>query len=117
MPGMRASASSRSSRLAPLALASRQELIELENHVLGLAKHEGVDERRERLGDKRAGAAGEHDRVVLAARLGANRDAGEVEHLEDVGVGQLVGEREAERVEFAERAAVLKAEERRAVAP
>ena len=63
--------------------------------ALGLAHEEGVEERRERQRVGRARAAAEHDRVALAALARVQRHSGQVEHLEDVGVGQLVLQREA----------------------
>ncbi len=63
--------------------------------ALGLAHEEGVEEGCERQRVGRPRPAAEHDRVVLAALPGVQRHAGQVEHLEDVGVGQLVLQGEA----------------------
>ena len=92
-----------------------EQCVDFEHDVFGFAEDEGVDEGGERFGDERAGASGEDDRVVFGAVEAADGDAGEVEHLEDVGVGEFVGEGEAEGVEVAQAAAVFEREERLAV--
>ena len=71
------------------------------------AEEGGAEEGRGGLGKKRARAAGEDDWVVLAAVEAADGDAGEVEHFEDVGVGEFVGEGKAERVEVAQTAPIF----------
>ncbi len=57
------------------------------------------------------GPARDDQRIVVAAVLAAERDAAEVEHREDVGVGELVLQREADDVEVAERARRLERHE------
>ena len=58
--------------------------------------------------------AGEHDRVVLGAVGRVQRDAGEVELLEHVGVAELGRERQAEHVEALDRAVAVDGERRHA---
>ena len=59
--------------------------------------------------------AGDHDRVVVAAVDGVQRDAGEVEGVEQVGVAQLGGEADPEEVEGAHRPVAVDGELRDAV--
>ena len=74
--------------------------------------HDGVEEHRERLGMRRGGAAGDDQRIVLAAIGALERDAAEVEHREDVRVRELELEREADDVEVLERTRALERDER-----
>src|SRR5690606_12351960 len=76
-------------------------------HLLAVADHYAVEERRDRLGVGRVRSAGDDERIALAAIRRAERDAPEVEHGEDVRVRQLELEREADDVEVAERPARL----------
>ncbi len=66
--------------------------------ILSLADEERVEERRQRpgIGDRRATA--EDYGVVLAPLAGVQRHPGEVEHLEDVRVAQLVRQSEPPEV-------------------
>ncbi len=104
---------SRAGRAVALPIAD--ELGDLDDGVFALAEDEGIDEGRERLGVEGAAAAGDDERVIVGALVGPDGDAGEVEHVEDVGVGHLVLEREAEDVELADAMAGLEAPERDAV--
>ena len=52
-----------------------QQLVDLQNHILCLAEHKGVDEWRKRLRYKRSRAAGEDDRIIILAVEAADRDA------------------------------------------
>ena len=99
-----------------LALPDTHEVGKLADGLLALAEHEGVDEGGKGFGVEGAAAPGDDDRVVLAAIAGAGGDAREVEHVEDVRVGQLVLEGEAEEVEIAEGVVRLEAPEGRALA-
>ena len=87
-----------------------------ERHLRGLllavADDEGVDEGGQRLGVGGRGAAGDHQRIGLAAIGRAERHAAEVEHAEDVGIGQLELQGEAHHVEVAERARALQRHQR-----
>ena len=82
--------------------------------VLHLADEEGVQERRERPGIGDRGAPAQHDRVVLPALRRVERHAGEVEHLQHVGVGELVREREAPEVALPHRTHGLERPQRHA---
>ena len=69
--------------------------------VLDLPDEERVEERRERprVGDR--GAAAEDDGVLPIPLGGVQRHAGQVQHLEHVGVAELVRQREAPEVALA----------------
>ncbi len=86
---------------AALVLPLADHLGDREHDLLAVAEHGGVEEVRDRLGVEGGVAAGQHDRVVLAAVDGVQRDAGQVERGEHVGVAELGGERDAEDVEGA----------------
>ncbi len=73
-----------------------------EHDLLAVAEHRGVDEVGDRLGVEGGVAAGDHDGVVLGPVGGVQRDAGEVEGVEHVGVAELGGEAQAEQVEGAD---------------
>jgi hypothetical protein len=79
--------------------------------LLAVADHDGVEERREGSGCVAVGppAITSGSSSPRSARAG---DAAEVEHEEDVGVGELELEREAHHVEVAERARALSSETR-----
>ena len=79
--------------------------------LLAVADHEAVDEGRQRLGLEGGGAAGDDERVLLAAVGRAQGDAAEVEHQQDVRVGQLVLQREAHQVELVQRGAGLEGDQ------
>ena len=96
------------------ALPAARQIGQLDDGLLALAQHEGVDEGRERLRVEGGAAARDHDGVVLAAVARARGDARQVEHVEHVRVGQLVLQGEAEDVEFAQGVARFEAPEGRA---
>ena len=98
-------------------LGRPQQLVDLQHHILGLAEHERVDERSQRLRNQRPRTARKDDRIALSAHLRANRNPRQVQHLEHVRVGQLVRQREAQRVKLAQRTPILQAEQRRAAPP
>ena len=77
---------------AVLGLPLADDLGDREHDLLAVAEHGGVEEVGDRLGVERRVAAGEHDRVVVAAVDRVQRDAGEVEGVEHVGVAELGGE-------------------------
>ncbi len=59
-----------------------------------------------------AGAAGDHDRMVVSAVNGPDGDPSQLQPDEDVGVGQLVLERDADDIEFRQREVRFEAGER-----
>ena len=98
-----------------LGLPLADDLGDREHDLLAVAEHGGVEEVGDRLGVERRVAAGQHDRVVVAAVDRVQRDAGEVEGVEHVGVAELGGEAQAEDVEGADRAVAVDGELRDAV--
>ena len=82
-----------------LGLPLPHDLGDREHDLLAVTEHRGVDEVGDRLGVERRVPARHHDRVVVGAVGRVQRDAGEVERGEQVGVAELGGERDAEQVE------------------
>ncbi len=82
--------------------------------LLGLADEERVDERRQRLGVGRGRPAGDHQRRVVAAVGGAQRQPREIQQVQHVGVGQLVLQRETDHVERRQRRRRLERQHRQA---
>jgi hypothetical protein len=100
---------------AALGLPLPDDAGDLENRLLAVAEHGGVDEVGDRLRVEAGVPAGQHDRVVLGAVLAGQRDAREVERGEHVGVAELGGERDAEDVERLDRPVRVDGELRDAV--
>ena len=87
-------------RLAALLLHRGDDRVQV---ILDLADEERVEERRERprVGDR--GPAAEDDGVFPIPLGGVQRHAGQVQHLEDVGVAELVRQGEAPQVAVGDR--------------
>ena len=100
----RRSSSSRPPGRRPRPLPLADDLGDREHDLLAVAEDGRVEEVGDRLGVERRVAAGQHDRVLVAAVDRVQRDAGEVERVEHVGVAELGGEAQAEDVEVAHRA-------------
>ena len=83
--------------------------------LLAVADRHRVDERRDRLRVERGVPAREDDRVLLAAPIGVQRDAREVQRGEQVGVAELGGEAHAEDVERRDGAVAVDGERGHAV--
>ena len=94
----------------PSAFHSRTTSEIGEHDLLAVAEHGGVDEVGDRLGVEGGVAAGDDDRVVVAAVDRVQRDPGEVERVEHVGVAELGGEAQAEQVEGADGAVAVDGE-------
>jgi hypothetical protein len=88
---------------------------DLEDGLLAVAEHRGVDEVGDRFGVERGVPAGDHDRVLRGAVPAVERDAGEVEGIEQVRVAELGGEGDPEQVERRDRAVAVDGELRHAV--
>ena len=88
---------------AAVALPALDDVGDLQHRLLAVAEDGGVDELGDGLGVERRVASGDDDRVLVAAVHGAERDAGEVQSREQVGVAELGGEAHAEQVEVAHR--------------
>ena len=89
---------------------------DFEDHLFAFADDHGVEECAHRLRVEAARAAGYHQRVGGVAVSGAQGNARQVEHGQDVGIELLVGEREGENVEIADSLAGLQPEEGDAIA-
>ena len=87
---------------------------DLDDSVLAFADQDSVEERRQRLRVHRPWASPDHERIARPAIGRAHRHSREVEHVEDVGVGQLIGQRDANGVELAQGRARLQREQRQA---
>ncbi len=98
-----------------LRLGARPREHELRSALFPVSDEEAIDEGRERLGVRRDRTATHDERVVLGARLGAERHAAEVEHREHVRVRELELQREPEHVELAQGAPALERPERLAL--
>ena len=101
-------------RLAALLLHRGDDRLQV---VLDLSDEERVEERgeRPRVGDR--GPAAEDDGVFPIPLGGVQRHAGQVEHLEDVGVAELVRQGEAPQVAVGDRSERLERPERHAACP
>ncbi len=109
-------------QLAPARAAAPEpagghRLCDLDGHLLAVAHREAVEEVGHRLGVEGARSAAHHQRIVLAALGRQQRDAGQVQHGQHAGVGQLELERHPEHVEGADRRARLEREEREPALP
>ena len=88
---------------------------DLDDRLFALTHEERVEEGVHRLRVHAGGAAGKHQRLVRPVGR-EERDAGQVERRQDVGVELLVGQGEAEHVELGQRVARLERVERQALA-
>ena len=86
-----------------------------DDRLLAVAQHGGVDEVGDRFGVERSVAAGDDDGVIVGAVGRLDRDAGEVERVQHVGVAEFGGERDSEDVERADRSVRVDGELRNAV--
>ena len=100
---------------APVGLPGLDDLGDGAHGLLAVAEHRHVDEVGDRLGVEGGVAAGHHHRVGLVAVGGVQRDAGQVERGEQVGVAEFGRERDAEQVERPDRAVGVDGELRDAV--
>jgi hypothetical protein len=99
------------------ALQRLQPVQELGDHLFAVADEDQVHEIRQRLHVEHDRAAHDHERIVLGPGGRAERDAGQVEHLQHVGEGHLVLQREPHHVEVAERCLRLQRRQRPPVPP
>ena len=86
-----------------LRLPRLDDVGDVADDLLAVAEDGAVDEVADRLGVERGVPTGDDDGVALVAVDGVQRDAGEVEGLEQVGVAELGGEADAEQVEVGDR--------------
>ncbi len=93
------------------------DFAELDGRFFGIADDGAIDKIGQRLRVEGAGPADDHQWIIETALRAAPRNAGQVEHVENVGVGELVLQREADNIEIAKRQLVLEALERLIVGP
>ncbi|GBE57698.1 hypothetical protein BMS3Abin01_00619 [bacterium BMS3Abin01] len=62
----------------------------LRHHHLTITDDDEIEKGRHRMRVAGAGPPGEHQRVVLATVLPAQRHTGKIQHLQDIGIGKLV---------------------------
>ena len=98
-----------------LGLPRLDDVGDVADHLLAVTEDGGVDEVADRLRVERGVPTGDDDRVGLVAVLREDRDARQVEGLEQVGVAQFGGEADAEQVEVADGAVAVDGELRDAV--
>ena len=83
--------------------AGVQHVGDLDDGVLAVADQKRVDEQMKGLRVKRAGAARQHDGVILPALGREHRHAAQVHHLQHVGIAHLVLEGKADDVKAGKR--------------
>ena len=76
---------------------------QFEIHGLALADIEQVEEVGQRLRVVRAGASADHDGIVFTPLTGVQRNLGQLQHLQDVGVTHLVLQGDAQKVKVLHR--------------
>jgi hypothetical protein len=99
-------------RAAVVPVPGEDGVADVAHRLLTVAEQHAVEEGGQRLGVEGARAPGDDDRVARAAGGGAQRDAPQLEHGEEVRVGELVLEAEAHDVEGPEREVALERHER-----
>ena len=87
------------------------ELDELHAHVLPLAQDKQIHKGGQRLWIEGAGASRHHDGGQLHPLLTAQGQAGQIQHVEHVGVGHLVAQGEADEIKVGDGVAALQAVE------
>ena len=85
---------------------------DLQYRVFAFAQENGVEEVADRLGVQNAGAAGDDEGIGLGSLRRREPEAAQIEHVEQVRVGQLVAQAYPENVEVAQCPAGLQAPER-----
>jgi len=101
----------------PLLPGPQEDPGDLGDHLLPLADDEGIEEGGHGERVERTGPAGDHDRVAIAPVLRPPGHPPEVEHRQDVRVGQLVLQGEADEVKGPERRAGFERPERQPMLP
>ena len=86
--------------------------VDTDRALFAVADDDRVEKRGNGLGMRGRGASGDDERIVLAAGVRAKGNAAQIEHGEDVRVGELELEREAHHVELGELPSALERHER-----
>ena len=87
-------------------------IADVEDGLLAVAEQKRIDEVSNRLRVEGARPAGDHQRMRCVALARQQRNTPEVEHHQDVSVGQLVLETKADDVELRDRRLRLEGQER-----
>ena len=72
-------------------------------HIFAFAQLHHIEKRCHRLAVAHAGAACDHQRIVFIAVFGIKRNAGKLQHGQNVGIAQLILQRKAYNIELAHR--------------
>ena len=86
--------------------------VHLDDGLLAIADHKGVDEVRQGLRVEGTGPAGHHDGIFPAAVLPQQRNAAKLQHGQDVGIAHLILQGEAHHIKLIQCAAVLQGKQR-----
>ncbi len=90
---------------------------DLEDCLLPFPDQEGVEEVGHWLGIHRAGPTPDDQRMVRGAIGRPHRKAAQIQHVQDVGIGQLVRQSETDDIELAERSPRFEARKRHPACP
>ena len=101
----------------PVRHPGGQHLVELADDLLAIAQHEAVDEVGQGFGVEGAVAAGHHQRVPERTVGASHRHPGQIDQVEDVGIGQLGREVEGQDIEGSGGQMVFQREEGNLVGP
>ena len=91
----------------PLISGAAVKLQQLQQHILPFAQTENVDKGRQRLGFVGAGPAGDDQRALLPPVRRPQRQSGQVQQVEHIGIGQFIAQGEADHVKPRDRVAAL----------
>ena len=95
-----------------LAPALPVQLDDLEVNLFSVAEEKDIHKIGDRFGIARAGASRHHDMVQIMPVLTQNGDSAEGQHIEDIGIAQLILERKADKVKVGQRIAGFQRVER-----
>ena len=93
-----------------MVLPFAHDLADRQHDLLAVTENCGVDEVGDGLGIERGVSSGEHQRVSFVAVDAVQRDAGQIEGGQHVGVAEFGGEADPEQVELRDRAVVVDGE-------
>src|SRR5438128_1328433 len=87
------------------------------DHRLAITEDDGVEEVSDRLDVERARTAGDNQWITAVALRGSQRNAAEIQHGKQVGVGEFILQRETHDVELVQGGEGLQRGERQVRAP
>ena len=115
--GQRPQTVSRDPSVRPERLPLPDDLVDLPDDLFTFTEHRQIDEIGQRFGIERRVATHDHERILRSPLGGADRDARQVQAVEEVGVHQLRREVERHDVEITRRPVGVDREVRHPVAP